>query len=368
MIGNTYRDRIDDIHALMTARRNQEAITLLQSLDSRPEDAYTINSNIALCYVRDGDYGSAVPFLREAVRIGGQFKDQFLYAQALLFSKKLPEAKEEFDKCLEMGEDDARTRTWLARTLLDMGNLEEARRVIHDSARSLGWDLPGDKDIPFRHYPYFLQWIPNWLTLVDEGSCDAVLEVGSMEGLSSLWMADKLLAKNGKMYCNDIQFRGVFHENVEASGLRDRLALIEGSSEYALDGVKDEFFDFVYIDGDHRPGAAFQDGVNGLRTAKIGGLVVFDDYLNRNNDTQSAVDYMIRVFKDCCEIVDSGRQVTIRKTASCSIDTNEMREAERRITIDGKTIDLGAMDGAAVIDLFARRGREAFVEIQRVGG
>lgn len=126
---------------------------------------------------------------------------------------------------------------------------------------------------------------------IDRNSLMNVLEVGVFEGLSSNYIVKELLAHNGTLVCvdpldpnyeldNDNElFQGQyerFMENTEPN--KDRIKLMRESSLTALPMLRDEFFEFIYIDGDHTYNSVKADGTNAFRLLKVGGFLLFDDY------------------------------------------------------------------------------------------
>lgn len=143
---------------------------------------------------------------------------------------------------------------------------------------------------------------------IDRNSLVNVLECGSFEGLTSNFICKELLAHNGTLICvdnlsddysldNDNElFRGQYErfiENTEPN--KDRIILMRESSITALPRLRDEYFDFIYIDGDHTYNSVLSDGKNAFRLLKEGGFLLFDDYLWGNaQPVKEAVDEILR--------------------------------------------------------------------------
>jgi hypothetical protein len=53
---------------------------------------------------------------------------------------------------------------------------------------------------------------------------------------------------------------------------------IRGFSNEEIPGLEDNFFDIIYIDGNHEPEFALEDAILSFRKLKIGGYLIFDDY------------------------------------------------------------------------------------------
>jgi len=316
MSNSDFNELLQQVSLHMGQNDNASAISMLKNITVKYPENFRGFASLGLCYMREKKYEESIPSLAKAVELGNHYYSRHLLGQAQLYTKKFENAENTFKDCIEVGDEPVRAKVWLARTYLDANMLEEARQTIYDiTATNLNWQLPKEKSIGFCHYPYFLQWVDTWEKYLKNQRIERVLEIGSMEGLSSLWMADKLVTQGSHIFCNDIVFRDEFRQNVAQSGLAEKFVLLEGSSEFVLPSLEDEYFNFAYVDGDHRPGAAFQDGFNAIQKVKTGSLIIFDDYLNTNNDTKRAVDLLCDLMRDSIEIIEKSRQVIMRKQA-----------------------------------------------------
>jgi predicted O-methyltransferase YrrM len=110
-----------------------------------------------------------------------------------------------------------------------------------------------------------------------------VLEIGSFEGRSALWLLENVLTHpTSRIVCVDLfdgAYGEVFDENIAASGAADRVEKLAGSSGRVLRSLPPEpAFDFIYIDGSHQPLDVLEDAVLSWRLLRPGGLMTFDDY------------------------------------------------------------------------------------------
>ncbi len=168
-------------------------------------------------------------------------------------------------------------------------------------------------------------------------SIDA-LEIGSWEGLSSYYLLQTL--PNAKLTCVDTwdgadehrdgtfstaetlsRIEGVFDANLlRFSG---RLTKFKGTSlsYFHHNFEKSEVFDFIYVDGSHYCDDVIVDAVNCLRLLKIGGIMVFDDYLWNHyprvtDNPAAAINTFLKLKRSSCKIVRMYGQLIIEKTHS----------------------------------------------------
>lgn len=142
-----------------------------------------------------------------------------------------------------------------------------------------------------------------WDELIPQVDPTKVLEIGCYEGACTCYLIDKLAErKNIEVHCVDSWTGGVEHRNqsIDMSKVRTRffentrlsiesvshevnLVVHEGASKDILaklvcDG-KHSFFDLIYIDGSHQASDVIIDAVLSFQLLRIGGVMIFDDYL-----------------------------------------------------------------------------------------
>ena len=138
----------------------------------------------------------------------------------------------------------------------------------------------------------------NWFNYIDvnqyKNKTINYLEIGTYYGANLISVAKSYgLDKNSKLYCVDPwedyaeydEYRGeqdniynTFIKNISESGEKDKIIIRRGYSHIELQKFEDEFFDIIYIDGNHEPNYTLEDGVLSFRKLKKGGIIIFDDY------------------------------------------------------------------------------------------
>lgn len=120
------------------------------------------------------------------------------------------------------------------------------------------------------------------------------LEIGTFYGANLLSVAHSYgLHSDSKLYCidpwedyNDYpeyknkqeSIYDTFIKNIETSGIKDKIIINRGYSNEKISLFKDDFFDIIYIDGNHEPEYVLEDAVLSFRKLKIGGIMIFDDF------------------------------------------------------------------------------------------
>jgi predicted O-methyltransferase YrrM len=69
-----------------------------------------------------------------------------------------------------------------------------------------------------------------------------------------------------------------FTNNIDTSGVKDKVVIKRGYSNIEVPKFQDEFFDIIYIDGNHEPEFVLEDAVLSFRKLKKNGIMIFDDY------------------------------------------------------------------------------------------
>jgi len=141
------------------------------------------------------------------------------------------------------------------------------------------------------------------------------LEIGAFYGANLLSVANTYGAhKDTKLYCVDPwldyneypEYKGQqphiydsFLGNIERSGQKEKIVIRRGYSNTEVPKFDDDFFDMIYIDGNHEPEYVLEDAVLCFRKLKVGGIMIFDDYGWGGPDlTQRGIDGFLSGFRD----------------------------------------------------------------------
>jgi predicted O-methyltransferase YrrM len=85
-----------------------------------------------------------------------------------------------------------------------------------------------------------------------------------------------------------------FMKNIKSSGNEEKIIIKRGYSSSIVPTLEDNFFDIIYIDGNHEPEYVLEDAVLSFRKLKSGGMLIFDDYGWGGPDlTQKGIDSFI---------------------------------------------------------------------------
>ena len=135
---------------------------------------------------------------------------------------------------------------------------------------------------------WFAHNIPNltrWLEPLRGQPGLRMLEIGSFEGRSTRWFLEHVLtADDARIDCLDLfapdpvygDYPARFRANTAAHA--HRIRMLAGTSFDGLRRVEGPY-DIVYIDGWHSAFGALADGVMSWPLLRVGGVMVFDDYL-----------------------------------------------------------------------------------------
>lgn len=152
------------------------------------------------------------------------------------------------------------------------------------------------------------------------------LEIGCYEGQASVWLMENTQAEllvidtfegseeHDKEFEKTLLDR--FSDNIE--GHQDRVEILIGTSERHLKTLKNETYDFIYIDGDHHAKNALEDAVLAFPLLKPGGIMIFDDYtwgqgMDLYDTPRAGIDAFLTVYGNKLEVLDKNSQAVIRK-------------------------------------------------------
>lgn len=157
------------------------------------------------------------------------------------------------------------------------------------------------------------------------------MEIGTFYGANFFSVAKSYAAHpDSKLYCVDpwqdyddyqeykthqSQIYNTFLSNVEKSGCKDKIHINRGFSNEIVPTFPDEFFDLIYIDGNHEPEYVLEDAVLSFRKLKKGGVMIFDDYGWGGPDlTQRGIDgFLSGYHKRIQKLGEKYSQVFVRK-------------------------------------------------------
>jgi predicted O-methyltransferase YrrM len=97
--------------------------------------------------------------------------------------------------------------------------------------------------------------------------------------------------------------------------LEQKIKTHRGFSHLEIPKFEDDFFDIIYIDGNHQPEYVMEDAVLAFRKLKVGGYLLFDDYLFKGLDlTKRGIDGFLLGYRDRLEYVGYDQnQIFLRK-------------------------------------------------------
>jgi predicted O-methyltransferase YrrM len=178
------------------------------------------------------------------------------------------------------------------------------------------------------------------LNMFQEKKCD-ILEIGTYAGTSLIEMLKILphanavavdiwknyIEKNeygntitilNKMEDNKVE--QIFYDNLEASGMKNRVQVFKGDSKDVLmTSLNDMRFDFIYVDGSHLCLDTYIDLVLAWKLLRVGGVMGIDDYLynsNKENLFESpyeAVNHFMKKYERSYEIISKQYRVFLKK-------------------------------------------------------
>lgn len=181
-----------------------------------------------------------------------------------------------------------------------------------------------------RAYSYTRDWfsrcVPSWTRLLANFAGRPgieVLEIGSFEGRSAIWLLENILTHpTARITCIDpfrLPWKEMrFNYNMRASGKGAQLTKRKGASQDVLHELRGGAYDIIYIDGSHRAGDVMLDTLLCWRLLKPEGVLIFDDYpLQREKPVSRrpglAIDVFLELFAGQYELLHKEYQVAVRK-------------------------------------------------------
>lgn len=236
---------------------------------------------------------------------------------------------------VEAGIDNHWTHYSLGHHLAALGRITEAAVAFRRCHALQGWAASEERGYTFSH-DYFSGQISiwqHWFTELMTASPIRILEIGSWQGGSTLWLLDHVIAqRGGSITCVDtwagssehtflaplgLSLEALFDANVARTGLGNRVRKCKGSSHEVLPGLATASFDLIYIDGAHEAKAVIQDAIHAHRLLAPGGFLLFDDlhysFADPTQNTANAIDFFCTTFAADYRECHRGAQLLLKK-------------------------------------------------------
>lgn len=107
-----------------------------------------------------------------------------------------------------------------------------------------------------------------------------------------------------------------FKQNIENfPGMKEKVKYFKDYSDKVIPRFPNDFFDIIYVDGNHQPEYVLEDGVLSFRKLKKDGIMIFDDYNYAGLDvTKRGVDAFLTAYRDRINYLGFyGGQIFIQK-------------------------------------------------------
>jgi predicted O-methyltransferase YrrM len=219
---------------------------------------------------------------------------------------------------------DASSRPWRAR--MDQNRRRLAHRIERERARLAKRILPAEAT---RHAPapeLEPRHLDGCRVLTDRDTMirehlpkhAVVAEVGVDEGFNAHTILEG--SKPRELHLIDRTFSRLRKDNVFKREFGDcRVRLHENDSVPALGTFPDEYFDWIYIDGDHSYWGVTRDIEAAQRKVKPGGLLVFNDYICFSHEELLRYGVVQAVNELCIAEGWTFRYLVLERTMYCDV-------------------------------------------------
>ena len=154
------------------------------------------------------------------------------------------------------------------------------------------------------------------------------LEIGVFYGANAISVSNTYAFQdNSLLYCVDpwedyadypeyknkqVGIYNAFLENIASTMEPEKFVIKRGYSNIEVPKFPDNFFDIVYIDGNHAPEYVLEDAVLSFRKLRQNGIMIFDDY--GWGTTQKGIDAFLKVYENRIEYLgERDSQVFVKK-------------------------------------------------------
>jgi predicted O-methyltransferase YrrM len=282
-----------------------------------------------------GDAAAVVAPLQELRSTWAEPALATLLADALMRCGRSEDALGCLEADIASGIDNHWTHYCLGHHLAGLGRLPEAAAAFRRCHAQQGWLASEERGYTFTH-DYFSGHIANWQRWFAETITTApirILEVGSWQGGSTLWLLDHIIGpRGGEITCCDtwegssehtfleplgLSLEALFDANVKRTGLSAHVRKLKGYSQDVLPTLPAGSYDLIYIDGAHEAQAVIQDAIHAHRLIAPGGFLLFDDlhysFADSAQNTANAINFFCRTFTAHYHECDRGAQLLLQR-------------------------------------------------------
>ena len=148
------------------------------------------------------------------------------------------------------------------------------------------------------------------------------LEIGVADGIHVIHISESYCKHpDSKIYCVDPwqdydeypEYKGqqdlawkTFNTNIAKYNIQDKCVINRGFSDNVVPTFENNFFDIIYVDGNHETEFVYKDGCIAFEKVKSGGFIVFDDYHITWLQTVAGIDRFLEDYKDKIKILHKG--------------------------------------------------------------
>ena len=167
------------------------------------------------------------------------------------------------------------------------------------------------------------------INFLDQSKTNHILEIGSFEGLSSVFFSDTFLdSPNSTLTCVDPfltidnndhkQFlqnkeEQNFDYNISISKNSDKIKVCKVTSDVFFE-TNNKTYNFIYIDGCHEPEIIKRDMANSFNVLEKNGIMWMDDYLGGDGiQIKKTMDTVLEQYTGQYELIHKAYQIAIRK-------------------------------------------------------
>ena len=158
------------------------------------------------------------------------------------------------------------------------------------------------------------------------------LEIGVADGIHVIHISQSYCQHpESKIYCVDPwqdyddypEYKGkqglawrTFNTNIRTYNIQDKCLINRGFSDKIVPRFEDNFFDIIFVDGNHETEYVYKDGCMAFEKVKSGGYIVFDDYSYFWSQTMTGINKFLDEYSNKIKIFHKGtyfQQVIVRK-------------------------------------------------------
>lgn len=291
----------------------EEAAVYLQAILKQDPTNAQAHHKLGIIYLQQNCYEDAIIAFRKTIKLNPEFPWAYRdLVRTFIKLKKWDEAIATCHAIINLVQEFPWVYVHLGNALREKGQLAEAANSFQKACVLKGWQECQTNNYYFIR-DYFSHRIATWEPCLQPLiNCPEIkiLLIGKESGMCACWLLDKVLTHpSAKLTCIQAQPEPDLTNNLAKTKAQEQVTQLVGDIHQLLDSLTPNTYDVVILQDQCKLATRAQQNASwAWKLAKIGGLIIFNDYGWRNStnleqNPQLGIDRFLESIPDRWDIV-----------------------------------------------------------------